>query len=737
MIMNIPHSRAGHTRSVLKATSALVCFFMAALPVNAQSNNGEIASVIRTQKEQIRFANTVRYADLLELTYNQIKRDIQSWASDSGREATLAHMAINDVMPNNVFRRINTQELTDWGIRARLCDDLLIVYYKDNDFKQNITPSNIRVSQKERLHRNGSIVEATNKAPLGWIDQNQLVLESGERRAIPACMDDDYATPLPRSGVAYIGTAKANHLYDHDQEWPEFRREACIAPQVGAGRHMRRIRYLPVDGLGKQVAPETFGPWVLATNNCADPQVTEFLDGTSRCTRTIAGQTNEIATLWRWKMKQIQDPSDPTKTLWVIVDTDGSVTANPQGELVQNLCDVAPAPPVITTSIVEVIETRPLVCREVYPTPTFLAAIPYRDGEYIQQRTKSTFHQEYDFDRPAIDIVSYTAWEVETDTCSRRLAGIWATETRTLACPIGAQGQIYQQRQYRHWRVDYAKDATPDILDLPISETEYGEWAQSQNLCHVETLVNVTENRALGCPAGQSGAIQQSRVRTSVITYYTDPSEGARDGTVVTYTGWGTTSNSCQVVSTGGNGGGDTDTSVDTNGDGIGDSPEGTPGTSVHGGCGACNGPNVNTGSGGGEGGGGGGKIVCTAMNARYGFGTFRQAIWLEHARKHMTPFHQTGYHLMALPLIRYAYGREDLGARVVRAAMEHMARERTADIWAQKRGTKRRTLGRLYRNILEPLSYGLGRLAKGRTVAGIKDVPVLATLKTSEGFIA
>lgn len=727
------------------ATSALVCFSVSALPARAQANNGEMASIIRTQNAQIRFANTVRYADLLEFTYNQILRDVRSWDSMSGRETALAHMAINDVMPNNVFRRINTQELTSWGIRARLCDELLVVYYADNDFKQNIKPSNIRVSQKERLHRNGSIVEATNKTPLGWIDPTQLVLEDGTTRPIPACMDANanptlgYATDLPSMGVAFIGRAKANRLYARDQEWQEFRRDACVAPQVGAGVHMRRIRYRPVDGRGMQVSPETTGPWEVHTNNCSNPMEMDFLDGTARCSRTIVGQTNQIATLWRWKMKQIQDISDPFKTVWVIVNADGSVGANPQGELVQDLCDTTPNPPVVTTSLVEEIETRSGVCREVYPIPFFYPTVRYSDGEYVEQRTKKAFRQEYDFDRPAIDIVTYSDWEVETDTCSRDLIGGWVRQTQARNCPIGVQGEIYESRDYRPLRVDYAKDGATNVVQVPVLEWEYQDWVQTQNLCHVETTAVTTVNQSLSCPAGQSGAIQQTRVRTAVITYYIDPSEGARDGTVVSYTGWNTTSNTCQAVNAGGgNGMGGDPYSVDTDGDGIGDSSLGTPGTEVSGDCGACNGPSAPSGgsSGGGEG-GGGGKIVCTAMNARYGFGTFRQAIWLEHARKHMTLYHQTGYHMMALPLIRYAYGREDLGPRVVRTAMEHMARERTADIWAQKRGTKRRALGRLYRHILEPLSYGLGRLAKGRTVAGIKDVPVLAASITSEGFIA
>lgn len=177
----------------------------------------------------------------------------------------------------------------------------------------------------------------------------------------------------------------------------------------------------------------------------------------------------------------------------------------------------------------------------------------------------------------------------------------------------------------------------------------------------------------------------------------------------------------------------------------------GMKGKEVSGGCGECNGPKQTTpvankpvsgpGSGGGgcghprcsggSGGGGassGGKIVCTAMNTAYGFGSFRQAIWITYAAKNLTKYHETGYHLMAMPLIRIAYGSNSPTARVVRSCIEHMARERTGDIRAEMRGKPRRPLGRTYRAILEPLSYVIGRIAGGRTVEEIKDVPVIAS---------
>lgn len=109
-----------------------------------------------------------------------------------------------------------------------------------------------------------------------------------------------------------------------------------------------------------------------------------------------------------------------------------------------------------------------------------------------------------------------------------------------------------------------------------------------------------------------------------------------------------------------------------------------------------------------GDSGGGGGKIVCTAMNEAYGFGSFRNQIWLKYSADRLTKAHEVGYHALFLPLVDIGYKKD---VKVVRKALEHIARHRTADIRAEMRGTKRDNLGRMYRFVLEPLCYVVGKL--------------------------
>tara|TARA_E500000318_G_scaffold109356_1_gene122138 strand:- start:260 stop:2557 length:2298 start_codon:yes stop_codon:yes gene_type:complete len=102
-------------------------------------------------------------------------------------------------------------------------------------------------------------------------------------------------------------------------------------------------------------------------------------------------------------------------------------------------------------------------------------------------------------------------------------------------------------------------------------------------------------------------------------------------------------------------------------------------------------------------------KIVCTAMNDAYGFGSFRQTIWLHHS-KTMDPAYQRGYHRLFKPLLRIAFKDKKWYNKIIRTSLEGIARRRTADIWLQKKG-KRHPIGAIERAILEPLCYIVGKI--------------------------
>jgi len=117
--------------------------------------------------------------------------------------------------------------------------------------------------------------------------------------------------------------------------------------------------------------------------------------------------------------------------------------------------------------------------------------------------------------------------------------------------------------------------------------------------------------------------------------------------------------------------------------------------------------PTDRGGGGGGGGSSGGGKIVCTMMNETYGFGSFRNKIWQKYAKDNLTREHEKGYHKIFLPLVRLS--KTNI---IVRKILEHIAVHRTIDIRQEARG-KTHILGRVYRKVLEPICYLVGKYGK------------------------
>ena len=99
-------------------------------------------------------------------------------------------------------------------------------------------------------------------------------------------------------------------------------------------------------------------------------------------------------------------------------------------------------------------------------------------------------------------------------------------------------------------------------------------------------------------------------------------------------------------------------------------------------------------------------KIVCTMMNESYGFGSFRNKIWLAQS-KNLSKEYEIGYHTLFLPLVKYAK-QKGFTNSIVKKILEHIAIHRTIDIRKQKYN-KVNILGRTYRIILEPLCYITG----------------------------
>ena len=117
-----------------------------------------------------------------------------------------------------------------------------------------------------------------------------------------------------------------------------------------------------------------------------------------------------------------------------------------------------------------------------------------------------------------------------------------------------------------------------------------------------------------------------------------------------------------------------------------------------------------------GDTGGGGGQnnagksIVCTAMYQTTGLEDWSKAmkIWYIYQKKYLTIQHQEGYHKLFKPFVKGMHKN-----KIIRIIGAHVAKHRTQDLKHIMFGSKSSWLGRVYRKILEPICYIVGKYVK------------------------
>ena len=103
-----------------------------------------------------------------------------------------------------------------------------------------------------------------------------------------------------------------------------------------------------------------------------------------------------------------------------------------------------------------------------------------------------------------------------------------------------------------------------------------------------------------------------------------------------------------------------------------------------------------------------GGKIVCTAMYKTTGLEEWKKHIkvWQIFERKYLTPYHEKGYHILFKPFVKGMHK-----SNIIKALGAHVAKHRTQDLKHIMFNSKPSWIGRIYRKILEPICYLVGRL--------------------------
>ena len=98
-------------------------------------------------------------------------------------------------------------------------------------------------------------------------------------------------------------------------------------------------------------------------------------------------------------------------------------------------------------------------------------------------------------------------------------------------------------------------------------------------------------------------------------------------------------------------------------------------------------------------------------MNQDYGFGSYRNAVWLKYSEiKYANkPEYEIGYHAIFKPLLKIRH--KNAFGKTTYKLLQHIAKHRTADLRAEMHGRKRDTIGRAWRFVLEPLCYATGKI--------------------------
>jgi hypothetical protein len=111
------------------------------------------------------------------------------------------------------------------------------------------------------------------------------------------------------------------------------------------------------------------------------------------------------------------------------------------------------------------------------------------------------------------------------------------------------------------------------------------------------------------------------------------------------------------------------------------------------------------------------GKIICTAMNQMYGFGSYRNALWMKYQKSHMAAEeYELGYHKLVMPLVKKMPTN-----KVIRTALERIAKRRTINIRKELRGQKLPLYYRSMKYTVRPLFFAVGWLVKKKILSKVK----------------
>ena len=297
------------------------------------------------------------------------------------------------------------QVWTDAGVRARYCDDVLLVYIAPAELKG--TGERHRAIQGARRNFLAERETGVRLPMLSWLESGAVTDSQGNTGAVPACMTSEYTAALPSGRAALSGNVTDPWTDVRERTRLETRESACPAGHYGVVRERRTVAQ-DFNAKGDPAGPETFGPWSAApTSWCrADYTYNELF--TRACAWTQGPPFNRTMTgteTWRIPVTVRADRAAEAESpprYGATTETSGTPV------FVATTCwdGPPPTPPVPTSTTADETETRTLSCAAGYT------------GAIAQSRTKTTATTTYPWGEAQLVTVEYTNWSETANTCT-------------------------------------------------------------------------------------------------------------------------------------------------------------------------------------------------------------------------------------------------------------------------------------------------------------------------------
>ena len=277
------------------------------------------------------------------------------------------------------------------GVRARYCEDNLLVYLEPETLK-GVGADHRAVHAAP--HTYGSDGVGGRPPVLHWLEAG--VAEGAVGRAevvLPACLADvSFGGALPEGRAALAGVVPDPYRQIGVRVTRERRLDSCPPGNHGAGRTMIREVSQDRNGRGDNVGAPGNGPWQILIDACR-ADYSEWEHYSLACS-WFAGaphnRTMEGRDIWR-RLKTV---------------TSGGTTLGAP-EFVSSSCWTGVTPTMPTAAILE----------NGYPETMSESCLEGQTGTRTLQRTRTERSTQFAWDTQPIVNISYTNWVLDADTC--------------------------------------------------------------------------------------------------------------------------------------------------------------------------------------------------------------------------------------------------------------------------------------------------------------------------------